>query len=280
MNPVLASVIAGTPLGEMGNNYLYIISLVVAIVFFLLIDFMAIRLFTRIFARVWIIVAEVLSIVFWLFGMNLPMYICLGTLAVGIVIFYVANSADMRSLVGNNLKGKSGFTNPFFEAKKKKPKGEALFDREAMYHKIDAAVKLMSNSKTGAIITFERNDNLDDIINASGTRINAPVSTELLQTIFYEGTRLHDGAVIIRNDIIAAASVYYRPTTRALTGKFGSRHRAAIGISEICDAVTVVVSEETGRISIAYKGQLNPVTPENFYERFTEYMKFEPETKE
>ncbi|MCR5079101.1 MAG: DNA integrity scanning protein DisA nucleotide-binding domain protein [Bacilli bacterium] len=241
---------------------------------------MALRLFKRVFARVWIVAFEVSSVLFWLFGLYLPALVCLLSLATGVVIFYVANSADMRSLTGNNLKGKSGFANPFFEAKKKKPKGEALFDREAMYHKIDAAVKLMSNSKTGAIITFERSDNLDDIINASGTRINAPVSTELLQTIFFVGTRLHDGAVIIRNDMIAAASVYYRPTTRALTGKFGSRHRAAIGISEICDAVTVVVSEETGRISIAYKGQLNSVTPENFYARFTEYMKFEPESKE
>ena len=106
----------------------------------------------------------------------------------------------------------------------------------------------------------------------SGTRIDAPVSAELLQTIFYPGTRLHDGAVIIRNDMIVAASVYYTPTTRPLTGKFGSRHRAAIGISETTDAVTVVVSEETGRISIAYEGELRTVGPDEFLTVFEDYM--------
>ena len=69
-----------------------------------------------------------------------------------------------------------------------------------------------------------------------------------------------------------AASVYFTPTTRPLTGKFGSRHRAAIGISEITDSVTVVVSEETGRISIAYDGELQAVAPDTFLKTFEGYM--------
>jgi diadenylate cyclase len=121
----------------------------------------------------------------------------------------------------------------------------------------------LSKQKIGAIITFEKKDSLNDVIK-SGTILNAPVVPELLLTIFYEGTRLHDGAVIIRDDKILAASVYFTPTTRPLTGKFGSRHRAAIGISEITDSVTVVVSEETGRISIAYDGELQAVAPDTF----------------
>ena len=137
----------------------------------------------------------------------------------------------------------------------------------------------MSDSKTGALITFEKNDNLDDIIKQSGTIINAPVTPEIIQTIFYTGTRLHDGAIVIRNDIIVAASVYYVPTNKPLQGKFGSRHRAAIGISELVDAVTIVVSEETGRISIAVKGELIPVTKEKFYETFSELMAYVPKTK-
>ncbi len=72
--------------------------------------------------------------------------------------------------------------------------------------------------------------------------------------------------------MIVAASVYYTPTTRPLTGKFGSRHRAAIGISETTDAVTVVVSEETGRISIAYEGELRTVNPDEFFSVFNDYM--------
>lgn len=102
--------------------------------------------------------------------------------------------------------------------------------------------------------------------------VNAPVSSELLVTIFYPGTRLHDGAVVIRDNVILAASVYYTATTKPLSGKFGSRHRAAIGISEITDSVTIVVSEETGRISIACAGELESVSLDNFPRIFREYM--------
>ena len=78
--------------------------------------------------------------------------------------------------------------------------------------------------------------------------------------------------------MIAAAAVFYTPTTRPLTGKYGSRHRAAIGISETTDAVTVVVSEETGRISIAYEGELRTVGPDEFLTVFEDYMALvEPE---
>ena len=72
--------------------------------------------------------------------------------------------------------------------------------------------------------------------------------------------------------MLASAAVFFTPTTRPLSGKYGSRHRAAIGISEVSDAVTVVVSEETGRISIAYQGELTPISPDQFYDTFLEYM--------
>ena len=147
----------------------------------------------------------------------------------------------------------------------------AKVKKEELYRIIDSTVHSLSRSKTGAIITFERNTNMDDIIK-SGTIINAPVTQELLETIFYKGTRLHDGAVVIRGNMILAASVYYTPTTRALTGKYGSRHRAAFGISEITDSVTVVVSEETGRISIAYNGNLESVSVDSFLREFTDLM--------
>lgn len=91
-------------------------------------------------------------------------------------------------------------------------------------------------------------------------------------TIFYPGTRLHDGAVVIRGNKIVAASVYYSPTTKPLIGKYGSRHRASIGISEICDAVTIVVSEETGRISIAYNGEIESYPSNQFITAFENLM--------
>ena len=91
-------------------------------------------------------------------------------------------------------------------------------------------------------------------------------------TIFYPGTRLHDGAVIIHGDMIKSAAVFFTPSTKAFTNKYGSRHRAAIGISEVSDSLTVVVSEETGRISFAINGQIEAVTSDDFLRVFENYM--------
>lgn len=140
-------------------------------------------------------------------------------------------------------------------------------ERKQLYKIINETVAMLSSSKIGAIMTFERNNSLDEYIN-KGVKVNAPVSKELLTTIFYEGTTLHDGAVIIRDNMIMAASVYYIPTVKPMNGKYGARHRASLGISEVCDAVTVVVSEETGRISLAIDGELQAVTRENFLATF------------
>ena len=154
---------------------------------------------------------------------------------------------------------------------KRRGSKDQQMSREALYKLISETVGSLSRTKTGAIITFEKGNPLDEIIK-NGTPINAPVSQELLVTIFYPGTRLHDGAVVVRGNQIIAASVYYTPTTRALSGKYGSRHRAAFGISEITDSVTVVVSEETGRISIAYKANLEAVSYDRFLDEFTSAM--------
>ena len=223
-------------------------------------------LFKRTLPRIFVPSAGVAVLLSWLFGLNLVALISAVILTVGIVFFLIANLNENREFVGNNMLNKGGKNKA-----KRRIRAEALFDREAMYKKIESAVFTMSRQKVGALITFEKKDSLTAVMK-SGTAIDAPVSAELLQTIFYPGTRLHDGAVVIRNDKIVAASVYFTPTTRPLSGKYGSRHRAAIGISEICDAVTIVVSEETGRISIAYEGELQPVGPDKFLETFETYM--------
>ena len=91
-----------------------------------------------------------------------------------------------------------------------------------------------------------------------------PVKCEVLNSIFYEGTPLHDGALIIRGAMIEAAHVFVTPTTRALQGHYGARHRAAIGISEVTDALIIVVSEETGRISFVEHGDLETISRDRF----------------
>lgn len=148
---------------------------------------------------------------------------------------------------------------------------EKIFDTQLLNKNIETTVISLSNSRIGAIITFEKNSSLKDIIK-NGVPIHAPVTPELLLTIFYPGTRLHDGAVVVHGNEILAASVFYTPTTKPFAGKYGSRHRAAIGISEISDAVTIVVSEETGRISIAVNGELEAVNQTNFLRVFDNYM--------
>ncbi len=140
---------------------------------------------------------------------------------------------------------------------------EAVDEKENLICQILEAVYTLSATKTGALITFEKNDSLENYIRA-GERVDAPVTSRLIRTIFTPGTPFHDGAIIIKGNIICAAAVFYTPTTRALTGKYGARHRAAMGISEACDALTVVVSEETGRISITQAGEIYGVSRENF----------------
>lgn len=120
---------------------------------------------------------------------------------------------------------------------------------------VDACMS-MSKTHTGALIIFERSVSLTHII-SNGTIINSDVSAELLKNIFFKNAPLHDGAVIIRNMKIAAAGCVLPLTDRTnLNKELGTRHKAGIGMSEKSDAVVVIVSEETGAVSVAIDGML------------------------
>lgn len=128
-------------------------------------------------------------------------------------------------------------------------------ERERLVNELVKTSVQLSKTKTGAIISIEQAQALSDYIK-TGTAMNSVVSSELLCSIFQYGTPLHDGAVIIQGDKIACASAYFPPTVREFPSSYGARHRAAVGISEISDCVTIVVSEESGDISIAREGSL------------------------
>ena len=113
----------------------------------------------------------------------------------------------------------------------------------------------LSRSNTGAIMTLEKYNNLDEY-SERAIPINSDISWELIENIFVPNTPLHDGAVIIRNDKILCAGAYFVLSANADEKTMGSRHRAALGISEITDSVTVIISEETGQIHIAVDGLL------------------------
>ena len=137
-------------------------------------------------------------------------------------------------------------------------------EKESLVSNIVDAVMLMSANRTGALISIEQSDSLEDYIQ-TGTRMNSDVTVELLTSIFVTTTPLHDGAVIIQGSKIACASAYFPPTNLDLPSRYGARHRAAIGISEVSDALTIVVSEETGDVSITENGQLKNVNREELY---------------
>ncbi len=126
----------------------------------------------------------------------------------------------------------------------------------AILHICDG-VNILSQKKTGALIVIERSTKLGEQID-TGVEINATISVELLLNIFFVNTPLHDGAVIVRGGkILAAACFLPKPQKEEfIATQLGSRHRAAIGISEISDSLTIVVSEETGIISVSEEGRL------------------------
>lgn len=129
---------------------------------------------------------------------------------------------------------------------------------EKMILAFDKAIQYMSKRKIGALITIEKNTGLDEYIE-TGIDLDADISGELLINIFIPNTPLHDGAVIIKQGKIAVASAYLPLSESNLIPKeFGTRHRAAVGISEVSDAVTIIVSEETGDVSLTLNNELIP----------------------
>ena len=135
-------------------------------------------------------------------------------------------------------------------------KGEIGTEMDSAIAHTVLACSEMSASKTGALIIFERNVKLNEIM-STGTIINADTNAELIRNVFFNKAPLHDGAMIIRDGRIAAAGCVL-PLTKStnLSKELGMRHRAGIGLSEQADAVVVIVSEETGSISVAVDGML------------------------
>lgn len=153
-------------------------------------------------------------------------------------------------------------------------------EKERLMDELVIAITTLSKEQTGALITFEREQSLLDYIN-TGTKINADIKSELFLTVFWEGTPLHDGAAIIQGDRVVCAAAFYPPTNQDLSPRYGARHRAALGISEITDSLTVVVSEETGTISFAVNGELRKIPAKELRASLvTELKWFKSEEKE
>lgn len=144
---------------------------------------------------------------------------------------------------------------------------------EEMIEEVVVAAGILSGQKVGGIVAIERSIGLRNYIEG-GIPLDATVTNDLLVTIFRPGTPLHDGAVIIQGERIAAAACFLPLTVNPRVSKdFGTRHRAAIGLTEETDAVTVIVSEETGRISLALEGGIeSPLTTDTLRQRLRELL--------
>ena len=241
----------------------FIISLIGILAIYGLLTFILIKVSRRRVSFIFLGVSLFLFLVGFIFRLE---YLCMLVAfisAAGLAACFFGNLGDVRKFIAN----------PFSRVTAKAANFgiEKIYDSQQLFKNIESAVISLSNARIGAIITFEKNTSLKDIMK-NGVPVHAPVTSELLLTIFYPGTRLHDGAVVIHGNEIVAASVFFTPTTKPFAGKYGSRHRAAIGISEISDAITVVVSEETGRISFAVNGDLEAVNQTNFLIVFENYM--------
>jgi diadenylate cyclase len=180
-------------------------------------------------------------------GLNTLNYIISKTIEVGLIALVVVFQPELRRalerLGSSSLRG-------LFVAKAQVGDTEQTIDQTV------TACRNMSRQKIGALIVFERQTNLEEYFK-TGTVVDAAVSSELLKNIFFPKAALHDGAVVIRNDRIAAAGCVLPLTENPnLSRELGTRHRAAIGIAEHSDAVVVVVSEETGVISCVVGGNM------------------------
>lgn len=239
-----------------------LIQLIIIALVLITIDIFLLFTLKRIFPKMMILATTVAVLVAGVLRLPYLFYVLMMVYFFGVVTFLFGNIAEYRWLISNNASPKD---------RRAKRTFRKIFDQEELANQLVSAVLNLSKTKMGALITIERSNQLTDLLK-NGTMINAPVSAALLTTIFYKGTTLHDGAVVIRDDAILAASVYFTPSTKPLAGKVGSRHRAALGISEVSDSVTIVVSEETGRISFAYKGSLQPVNPDDFRKVLIDYL--------
>lgn len=195
-----------------------------------------------------IIIIFIINAVVSALGLNTINFILRKIMDVGILAVFIIFQPEIRRLLyslGRNTKVERW---GIF--------GKAPDQQENVISEVIEAVKTLTRTKTGALIVFTRSGNLQDLIDP-GVKIDAKVSRQLILTIFNKETPLHDGAVIIKDQLIERASCHLPLSNNTnLQQNLGTRHRAAVGATESNDAFVVVVSEETGRISIANNGTL------------------------
>lgn len=217
----------------------------------------------------------VLLIALWLSSvLNLTMinFLLRKALEIGLIALVIIFQPELRKLLAKV--GSSNFYGLFSGKEKEKTALESAITQTVL------ACEQMAKTKTGALIIYERNMLLSDIM-TTGTIIDADTTAELMKNVFYPKAPLHDGAMILRNGRIAAAGCVLPLTNKTnLSKDLGMRHRAGIGVSEQTDALVIIVSEETGAISVAIEGMLKRNLNHDTFEKILRTELLEEETKQ
>ena len=221
--------------------------------------------------RAWNLFKGILTILLFvllaaIFRMTTILWLAEKTVNVGLIALVVIFQPELRNAL-SNLGGKN-ILGKFFSIGKN---DEAKFSDKTIDELIKACVS-MGKVKTGALIVIEDEIKLHEYIK-TGIDVDGIITSQLLINIFEKNTPLHDGAVITRGDRVVSATCYL-PLSDSLTlsKDLGTRHRAAVGISEVSDSVTIVVSEETGKISMAMKGQIYHDVDVEFMRKQLKYL--------
>lgn len=197
-----------------------------------------------------IVILLLVTLVTDLMNLHTVNYLLDRVLQLGFVALVIVFQPELRRLLEriggkSTVKGLIGLTN-----------GPSEVESAEAINQVVEACEIMSAERVGALIVFERSNSLEQIA-ATGTKVDAEVSQELIRNIFFPKASLHDGAMIVRDGRIEAAGcVLPLSENRTLSTDLGTRHRAGVGMSESSDAIVVIVSEETGAISVAEEGML------------------------
>lgn len=199
-------------------------------------------------------------------------YILVNVMQIGIIALIIVFQPELRRVL--EKVGRFNVSAIF-----KADQSAGSFNMDESINSLGVAAGNLSFAKTGALIVIERETKLGEIA-GTGTILDAAISSQLVENIFFHNSPLHDGAMIIRRNRIVAAGCYLPLTENNTLGKhLGTRHRAGIGISETADCVVIIVSEETGNISVAMSGRLETnFTPDSLKKKLAEVLR--PQTVE
>lgn len=213
-----------------------------------------------------IIVILLFVLVSAIFQMNTILWLAERTLNVGLIALVIIFQPELRKALENL--GEKNFFGKIFNFSKS---DECKFSDRTIEELIKACYA-MGKVRTGALIVIEDEILLNEYI-CTGIDIDAILSSQLLINIFEKNTPLHDGAVIVRGDRVVSATCYLPLSdSLSLSKNLGTRHRAAVGVSEVSDSLTIVVSEETGKVSIASKGQIYHGIDADFLREKLQYL--------